>query len=340
MTRALIALEAALVAMTLIVLVGHAGWTSFRARTRAAVVTAARRSVLTALDADEWRGAPHEVHELHRSEQLQLLSGLAVVLVGARRERLRALAEQVGLLTEAGRWCRSRRWSRRLEGARLFTLFRAGSRQMLVLLDDPRDEVRAQAIEWAGDHPSPETSERLLEHLDDPATLCRFTVKESLLRLGQSIVPEVRRRLAAGNGAVADLLEVATWSPDPSYLEPALRLVDSPDDAVRAAAIRLLGALGGPGAVDATIAALLDTSPKVRTAAAVAIARMGHWPAVVLLGERLRDRDWNVRKESGLALARLGAPGQLVIRRALADEDPFAADMARLILSVPVGPAS
>jgi hypothetical protein len=42
-----------------------------------------------------------------------------------------------------------------------------------------------------------------------------------------------------------------------------------------------------------------------------------------------------VRSQSALALRRLGAPGELMLRRALDDADRFAADIARQVLDAP-----
>jgi hypothetical protein len=45
-----------------------------------------------------------------------------------------------------------------------------------------------------------------------------------------------------------------------------------------------------------------------------------------------------VRRQAGLALRALGAPGELLLRRTVAGDDPFAADMARLLLELPPAP--
>jgi HEAT repeat protein len=73
----------------------------------------------------------------------------------------------------------------------------------------------------------------------------------------------------------------------------------------------------------------------VRAAAAKALGKLGHWPAASSLASLLRDRDWNVRREAGLALRAFGAPGALFLRRSLSDSDPFACDMARQVLDLP-----
>jgi len=51
--------------------------------------------------------------------------------------------------------------------------------------------------------------------------------------------------------------------------------------------------------------------------------------------EALCDPTWEVRRAAGLALHDVGAPGHLMLRRTLASEDRFAADMAELVLALP-----
>jgi hypothetical protein len=62
---------------------------------------------------------------------------------------------------------------------------------------------------------------------------------------------------------------------------------------------------------------------------------MQHWQAASQLAEGLRDRAWHVRRDAGLALRSIGAPGALFLRRALKGDDAFAADMAQLVLDLP-----
>ena len=79
----------------------------------------------------------------------------------------------------------------------------------------------------------------------------------------------------------------------------------------------------------------LDRSGGARTAAAKSLGRMQYWRAGSQLAERLRDSAWRVRKEAGLALRAIGAPGTLFLRRATKSDDRFAADMAHQVLDLP-----
>ena len=80
---------------------------------------------------------------------------------------------------------------------------------------------------------------------------------------------------------------------------------------------------------------LADEDAEVRAAAAVALGRLGHWPSAPAVAALLTDRDWNVRRSAALALRALGPAGELLLRRALRDEDAFARDMAQQTLDLP-----
>lgn len=332
MTRVLLVGEALAALAAVLGLLGHAGWQLVRSRSRGAAVQAASRALADALSMDA--PAPAALRQLSGSERLQLLLATASALGGSQQDRLRRIAAELGLTAIARRRCRSRLWWRRLAGARLLTAFGGGETEMLALLLDDREEVRAQAVEWVGEHPSDAAVDHLLDLLTDRATLCRFAVKQSLLRLGATAAPAILLRLESAGAPTVELLEVACWSVQPSYLEPARRLTRAPDAAVRAAALRLLGALGGAAVAEPAILALSDPAAQVRAAGADALGRVGHWPAATGLGGLLRDPSWDVRRAAGLALERMGAPGRLVLHRALSDRDDFAADMARLVLDV------
>jgi HEAT repeat protein len=87
--------------------------------------------------------------------------------------------------------------------------------------------------------------------------------------------------------------------------------------------------------VEVLMELLGDEDAGVRASAAEALGKLGHWPAAPSVARLLRDPAWRVRREAGLALRALGSPGQLLLRRSLADEDRFAAEMSRQILDLP-----
>ena len=257
-------------------------------------------------------------------------------LSGAGKERLRFAAQRVGLVDRARSLCRNRRWTRRLRGARILSRLDVSDPLVETLLSDRHPAVRAQAAEWAAAHPSPHTVAAMLELLADPATQARFAVQITLLRMGNVIAEPLAFFLDTHTGRAAEAgLRVAESIAEPRFLEAALRFSGDERVGIREAAARLLGAIGGAEAAGRLTQLLGDDDARVRAAAASALGRMHYWQAGTLLAECLRDSRWRVRREAGLALRALGAPGTLLLRRAVKGDDRFAADMAEQVLELP-----
>jgi HEAT repeat protein len=242
-----------------------------------------------------------------------------------------------GIWDRAIGWAVSRLWSRRLRAARLFSLFGAGSEERGDdLLNDPRPDVRAQASEWAGEHPADQRVERLVRMLDDPDPRCRFAAREALVHAGRIGIPAIRDRLDAADGVASlDVLAVATTLAVPGFLGKAVELCESADPATRAAAAGLAGAIGGPEAVTALSGLLRDPDCRVRAAAVRGLGSLGHWQAAGPVAELLEDRRWGVRRAAALALDRMGPTGTLLLNRAAREGSPAAADTASYALGLP-----
>jgi hypothetical protein len=257
-------------------------------------------------------------------------------LSGTGKERLKFVAQQVGLIDRGRELCRHRRWTRRLRGARILSGLDIPDPLVQTLLADPHPAVRAQAAEWAAAHASPEIVGAMLELLADPATPARFAVQSALLRMGSAIAAPLSVFLETHSGRAAEAgLRVAETIAEPRFLESAMRLSRADDPAVREAAAKLLGGIGGAESAARLIEILGDDEARVRAASASALGRMRYWQAGSLLAERLRDQRWVVRRDAGLALRALGAAGTLLLRKALKGDDRFAADMAEQVLGLP-----
>jgi HEAT repeats len=332
----IVVVEVALLATSLLVLIGHAVALAARERRQRPQLAQAARSLRatlegTPLDRDDLAA----LARLRTNGQIAALGDLSTSLGGGDKHRLAQVAADLGLLEKAERWCSSRRWGTRLRGARVFTVLGGGETVVPRMFSDRRPEVRAQAAQWAGDHPESDSIDHLLSMLADPETLCRFTVKDSLLRVGHAAAEPLLRSLV--KNPTPEALEVAAGIGDARFLGPALQCCRSSDARTRALAAILIGSIGGTQATDALSDLLRDRDLNVRAAAATGLGKLGHWPAAGALAERLRDSSWDVRRAAGLALRALGAPGMLLLRRALSDGDRFASDMAQQVLEIPDG---
>lgn len=333
----LVAAELALVAAVIAAMVGHAVWLAVRRRRLASRLVGVAADLAAAV---QGKGVAQagltRLDRLPTSEQIAAFDGIGANLAGVQRERLTQVAVRVGLIAKAERWCTSRRWGQRLRGARLLTLLEGGTAVVPSLLDDVRPEVRAQAALWAGAHPDPESIERLLAMLSDRDSLIRFTVQDSLMRVGRPAIEPLLRHLSAAQGApTKDALELAAGIADVRFLMPALELCRAPEGPTRSGAATLAGSIGGSQATTVLMELLGDRDPGVRSAAAKALGTLGHWPAGGKLAACLSDSAWDVRQAAGIALRALGPAGVLLLRKALSDPDRFARDVARQVLDLP-----
>lgn len=331
-----------LVILLLAVWSAHGLWKSWRARLAGPAVERARARLLQDL-ADGRIGPDTEaaVRSLSLNRQMLLLAGVGRQISGRQRSLLAELARTTGLYQRAEADCASTRWFRRLRGADVLTLLGGGEGAMTPLLRDPSVYLRAQAAEWAVEHPTPTVLKGLLDLLDDPDSGARFAAADAVLRVGPPVVAAIAERLArtASSGSARSgttrLLDVAAGVRDTSFIAPAVRLSGADDPELRARAVGLLGRVGGEDAVTRAEEMLDDPVAGVRAAAVRALGNLGYWPAAPEVGGLLGDGSWEVRREAGLALRAMGSPGQLVLRRATREGDRFAADMARLTLALP-----
>jgi HEAT repeat protein len=327
---------AALVAMTLAVWLLHAATSTVRERRLAALRPPALQALATAIREGDSAPALAALAALSPGARVGAVVDMAFTVAGDQRVRLNALVRNTGIWVRAVAWARSRRWSRRLRSARLIALFGSGSEdQGDRLLDDPRPDVRAQASEWAGEHPTRQRADRLVEMLEDADARCRFAAREALVHSGRTAIPSIRVRLDAGDDVASlDLLAVATALSVPEFRDRAIALCRAPDPATRASAATLAGAIGGREAVAALVRLLGDPDERARAAAVTGLGSLGHWQEAGRVGEMLEDSSWSVRRAAAFALGRMGPTGTLLLNRAAREGSPAAADTASYALGL------
>ena len=333
-----LAVEAVSLIAALAVFFIHGVWLWWTEKQAAPRLGLARAKIIQALGASRLEsGEIQPFRGLSSNLQIQLIRDIAPNLNGEHLKWLATAAEKSGQAGSARSACRSKRWRKRLEGARLLSILGGDEDVLITLLNDSHPMVRTQAAEWASDYPTPKVAISLIALLEDPEGLRPFAIRDSLLRLGNDVVEPLAEYIASHSGRpVEEALEVAAGIGDHQFMEPALVLSEDDSPRVRASVAKLMGALGGNQGVETLGALLNDPEPSVRAAAARATGHLGHWPSSPALTVLLRDPTWEVRRAAGLALGALGAPGNLLLRRSLNDPDPDAADMARLVLDRPI----
>jgi HEAT repeat protein len=251
--------------------------------------------------------------------------------------RLQQAAAGADITTHARRLAHDRRWWRRLRGVRLLTELEHDAHIPRTLLDDRHPAVRAAAATGVARDGSRDTAAQLLEMLDDPDPLCRFTAKTALIRTGSTAAEPLRAYLGVEPvpPRPAEALEIAAVLSDPSFVAPALRLSAARNPRTRRAATALLARAAGEAATGRIMELLEDPDERVRAQAARGLGDLRHWQAAPALCRATGDPAWEVRSAAALALRRIGAPGRIYLREALRSDDPFAADISRQVLSLP-----
>jgi HEAT repeat protein len=200
-----------------------------------------------------------------------------------------------------------------------------------VLLDDLHPVVRARTAEGLSASDAAAKVDRLIELLDDEVPAVRFAAQQALLRAGPEAVPSLEQYLSFGNGpGIVWALEIATNLPDPRLMPPVRRHLTSPDPRRRAVATEAIV----PWLEDPSILVTLlkDPNPDVRATAARAAGTAQAEQLAAHVGKLLCDSVWDVRQQAGLTLAAMGPAGLMTLRIHLDDPDPYARDMAVLML--------
>jgi HEAT repeat protein len=312
--RTFVVVEVVAGVVAVLVLIGHGAWSTWRVRRTTTATAEARDALAQVLTSGDGERAIRTLKTLSMRRRLRAIAETASHLTGETRARLAPVADAVGVTAEIERRCRSRRWWRRLEGARLATLTGASPPAAAALLEDRNRWVRAQAAAWAASDVEDPPVGRLLDLLDDPERLVRTMAQDALLQVGTPAVEPLTRRLASRRGPEqVPALQVAVGMSHPAFRDPALALSRDEDPGARRWAARLLGRVGGEAATDRLDELTDDPDPGVRAAAAAGLGHLGHWPAAAHVAEGLRDPAWDVRCASAEAadMARwaLGTPG-------------------------------
>jgi HEAT repeat protein len=255
---------------------------------------------------------------------------------GSDRSVLAEVADESGLLVAARRQLTSVLWWRRLEAARLLTLLGSDESQIARMTRDKESMVRAQGAAAAAAWPFAGSARLLVGMMRDREDLVRFEAMQAIVRLGsagtQVVFSELRSDAWADGRGLRALLELAAAIATPEVTDVGLRFSTAPDASIRCAAAKLLAAAGGEAASTRLVELLGDENTEVRRTVAKALGVMGEWRASAALGDRLDDESHEVRIAAASALQRLGAPGILMLRRALARTSERAAAVARQTL--------
>jgi len=290
----------------------------------------ARHAIVKALSGGiaESNDAVAVLGRFSRRHVTSVMLELAPSVNGTSRSVLVNLGDRTGVLPSARGGLRRRRWSTRLYSIRVLAAFGVETEEMRRLLADRSSHVRAQAAAWAVVAPSAEVLAGLIDLLSDPDGLCRFAAQDALVRIGLAGSEALITALdTADDDVVRRILEVAAAMGDERFCDIAMGLSVHSTPETRALAGAVLARTGSPNAGPALVGMLNDSSEDVIRVAVVGIAKLSYWPGGAAVEPLLGHPSWELRKQAGLTLLALGAPGEILLRSA-APGDDLAAEMA------------
>ena len=273
-----------------------------------------------------------EASKLPTGPLLAVVQTLAVDLDGQARGRLQSLVRINGLEKSIRRRVRSRRWRIRGQAAQLQYLVTHPDHDRSVLLRDKHPLVRARAAESLTANQAAEQVDELMDLLEDDAIVVRMAAQDAVLQAGARAVPALLDRLQLGKANALQALQVAANLPDARLTNALDDYAHSTDVDRRRLAAEALSHGGGEATAQILERLAVDEEESVRIAAIDSLAVIRSYRSAAVVGRALADRAWPVRRAAGLALDELGAPGHMLLRRHLRDDDPFARDMARQML--------
>jgi HEAT repeat protein len=233
---------------------------------------------------------------------------------------------------------KSRLWWRRLAAANAFVIVAMPEDLTVleVLIADPNRMVQLATVAVLKRLQSAPLVERTLEIAGASRSVARRYPLEVLASAPGLDLRIVSDRMARPRDPLElrSLLDLVGELGVPSFLEPVLKHVDSPDLEVRIAVARTLGQFPHPSSNIALLTFLDDPDWQVRAQAAAGIGAIGDRRLAAELSRALRDPNWWVRLRSALSLRRLGELGLRVLRAVPADEDRYAYEMAQYVLGL------
>lgn len=272
-----------------------------------------------------------EVTDLPKRTLLRVLQNLSIDLDGDAQDRVRQLIRTTGLERFIRRRARARRWRLRVQAAQLCHLVSDPNFDRRTLLEDRHPLVRARAAEVLNTPQAVKHLDVLIPMLSNEHTSVRMAAQQAVLVAGSAAVPHLIEQLAHGAVDADAALEVVANLPDPRFVAPLTKHAESSDSVTRALTAKALGN-GASSSVELLHRLLEDPDESVRATAIESLARLDAIMSVNAIGACLSDSSFLVRRAAGVALDQLGAPGRLALRRQLDSDDRFAADMARQVL--------
>lgn len=251
---------------------------------------------------------------LERDTLIEVVSSLPVHMGDDGRQRLRAIIETPRTARSYSRRISARRWSRRVDAARLCGLIGSPA-DRTALLTDSHFAVRSVALAALSQEQVGEHADEVAAALLDPAPSVRAIAAGMLPVGGVACTTPLRTILDATSLDRRAALLAAAHITDRRLLG-VLHLHARCDHAEnRILAANALARQSPVEAESVLLEMLRDPDSAVRVAASAGLSRIGGVSSLVPLRELLDDPSWTVRSAAERALTVIGPAGSMLLRQ-------------------------
>lgn len=240
--------------------------------------------------------------------------------------RITKLLEKLGYPAFYQRMLKSgNRWQRSLAADRLGRIgSESSTRHLLEALNDPEIEVRSVALRSLGMISDPKALPLLITRLPRITTeeegVFASTLKNTLIKLGESVVPSILSKIDECDEEMqALLIECLGEIGSKKATSILMRKLTHPNPEIRSKSARALGKIRDPLAVSKLIEVGEDNVWFVRLQVCRALGMIGDEKAIDFLSQRLTDENWQVRSAAAESLRQIGSPAFSALIKILTD---------------------
>lgn len=233
----------------------------------------------------------------------------------------------------------SRFWFRRQLAARCLLLSPKNADPVLLnqLLDDPRYLVRVSAAVCITQTHHKELFFKVIRKMSEETELSRFPYRDALIQIDEAQYRWLEELLKkeTNKEVVAICLDILSARYSGNLLPLVKPYVNDPDAHCRKLAIKALGNIPHPEAIELLMDHLNDPDWNIRAEAVMGLQKLYAVQAIPKLRELLNDPVWWVRLQAGLTLKGFGKEGVEVLATQSKALAPKAYEIAQYTLAMP-----
>jgi len=205
------------------------------------------------------------------------------------------------------------------------------------LLNDPRYLVRVTAAVCIIQISDKDLFYKVIYKMSKETSLSQFPYRDALIQVSEEKYHWIESLLASASdkSVIVICLDILSTRYSKDLLPLIKPYINDIDPTCRIFAIKALGNMPSPEAIELLISRLADSDWKIRGEAIMSLQKLYAKQAIPRLQPLLNDPVWWVRLQAALTLKALGQEGMEVLVAQSKDKEPLAYEIAQYSLALP-----